>query len=140
MTERSFAFNVNEQFTLREWANTATGAFDWSIPNILGQDCITLDASFEDTWSRYRQVSFTTATADCRHSFERHAITETGVDTTVTETLTVTVWPVGLPDPAGLALYDLDDPAFPTTITVDAGTSFLTQVSEIDNFPNGFTW
>jgi len=140
-TIRSFDFESDEQFTLREWATA--GTFTWSIPDISGQDCITLGDSFEDQWARYRQVSFTTLTADCRHEFVRFANTETGVDTTVTETLTVTVWPDVYPYDvalaAGLTLYDLDD-AVPPTITVDAGTSFLTQVSEIDNFPNGYLW
>lgn len=69
----------------------------------------------------------------------RYATTETGYDTTNTETLTVTVWPVGEPDANSLALYNLDD-AIPIGITAYAGTSFLTKISEIGNFPNRFAW
>jgi hypothetical protein len=49
------------------------------------------------------------------------------------------VWPESTPDAGDKTLYDLDT-NMPSIIEVVAGTSFLTQISEIDSFPNGFAW
>jgi hypothetical protein len=134
----NFAFNKEEKFTLREWANAA-GKYDWSLPSEEEQQafkCLKPSTSLDE--GRYRQVSFEASTPDCVETIVRTSLT----DETITVTWSFTVWPVIEPPVDGsLILLEVD----PTTlalppVAINAGAFFTTRSSEKEYFPNGFPW
>jgi hypothetical protein len=95
-----------------------------------------MDSTFEDEWYRFRQVNFTATEGNCKF----YTLRFLNADPSVNESISATVWPEFPPDLTNLGdIYDLDV-AFPMEITVTAGTTFYTMVSEINSFPNGFAW
>lgn len=90
--------DVGGQFTLREWAPEA-GFYGWTPPEISTLDCVTSTEVFADEWGRYRQYSFTAATADCRYDLEQFPVDTAGVvDTAQSQSFQAVVWPARQPE------------------------------------------
>jgi hypothetical protein len=105
-TERHWAFNHGDTFTLREWS--VNGYFQYNLPSTDDITCIEITNTYGDPWDRYRQVSFVAITADCVYEYVRYEVMASGdLNPDVNETLKVTIWPSGEPSHDGI-LVDLD--------------------------------
>jgi hypothetical protein len=103
--------------------------------------CIEITDTYEDQWSRYRQVSFNVISADCVYEYVRYEVNAAGdINPDVNETLKVSVWPMGEPSHDG-KLVDLDAEA-PGPIILDlySGTFFTTRTSEKATYREGYPW
>jgi len=95
-------------FTIREWATTAPGKFEYQVPVWETLDCVESVSYYSEEYGRYRQAIFKAITDDCRTTLSRKGIDDDGeVVEAETLDLEVVVWPIRQPEATG-KLYDLD--------------------------------